>query len=387
MFAFDRQRFLAEFTARTGVAMNAARQQALTFLLDSIERDDGFTTLRELAYVLATIHWETGRTFSPVKELRASETRNPSLYARQQRYWPSGYYGRGYVQLTWDYNYKNASKKLEGEVFPVGGETVTVTPTTFLEHPDYLLEPAISYRIAARGMREGWFTGKRLSQYIPNASAPDYRNARRIINGVDRAVEIAEIAKKYEALLSATQVGAVASATVAAGGGAASVGTGRSAPPPRRPVARAQSVGRSAPPPPLSVEPPASVSVPASEDASAPVATKPAATRGAKQAVKPAVKRAAKPAAKKAAKPAAKKAAKPAAKQAGRKKTTKVVKKTAKKTAKKAAKKAVKKSAKKVVNRGVKRATKKVAKKVAKKAMKKSKKQKSLPSRIFRRKR
>lgn len=356
MFAFDRQRFLAEFTARTGVAMNAARQQALTFLLDSIERDDGFTTLRELAYVLATIHWETGRTFSPVKELRASETRNPSLYARQQRYWPSGYYGRGYVQLTWDYNYKNASKKLEGEVFPVGGQAVTVTPTTFLEHPDYLLEPAISYRVAARGMREGWFTGKRLSQYIPNASAPDYVNARRIINGVDRAAEIAEIAKKYEALLVATQVGAMAPAPVAAGGGAASLGTGRTTAPPRRPVSRAQSVGRSTPPPPLSVEPPASVNAPATPESKPTAATKPAAKKaGKKKAVKKAVK--------------------------------KTVKKTAKKTAKKSVKKAAKKALRKPAKKAVKQTAKKAVKKGARKTATRKPKKKSLPAKVFRRKR
>lgn len=348
MFAFDRQRFLAEFTPRTGVAMNGARQQALTFLLDAFERDDGFTTLRELAYVLATIHWETGRTFSPVKELRASETRNPSLYARQQRYWPSGYYGRGYVQLTWDYNYKNASKKLAGEVFPVGGQAITVTPTTFLEHPDYLLEPVISYRIAARGMREGWFTGKRLSQYISAVSAPDYLNARRIINGVDRAAEIAEIAKKYEALLTATQVGSLASAAVAAGGGAASLGAGaaslgagRSTLPPRRPVSRAQSVGRSSPP--LSVESPASLTSSRASASKPASATKPAAKKGAKAAAKRAPKKAAK------------------------KKATTVAKKSAKKVAK--------------------RVVKRAAKKVAKKAMKKLTKKQSLPARVFRRKR
>ncbi len=368
MFAFDRQRFLAEFTARTGVAMNAARQQALTFLLDSIERDDGFTTLRELAYVLATIHWETGRTFSPVKELRASETRNPSLYARQQRYWPSGYYGRGYVQLTWDYNYKNASKKLEGEVFPVGGQAVTVTPTTFLDHPDYLLEPAISYRVAARGMREGWFTGKRLSQYIPNASAPDYVNARRIINGVDRAAEIAEIAKKYEALFSATQVGAQAPEPVAAGGGAASLGTGRTTAPPRRPVSRAQSVGRSSPPPPLSVEPPASVNAPAAPESKPAAATKPAAKKaGKKKAATKAVKKAAKKTVKKTAKKTAKKSVKKAAKKALRTPAKKAVKQTAKKAVKQTAKKAVKKGARKTATR--------------------KPKKKSLPAKVFRRKR
>ena len=299
MFAFDRRRFLAEFSARSGVTLTPARQQALTFLLDSLERDAGFTLLGEIAYVLATIHWETGRTFAPVKELRASESRNPKLYARQQRYWPSGYYGRGYVQLTWDYNYKKASEKLAGEAFPIGGQAVTITPTMLLERPDYLFEPAISYRVAAQGMREGWFTGKRLSQYISAAGA-DYENARRIINGVDCAKEIAAIALKYETLLTACQVGATPRST----GAAASLGTGRSIPPaPPRPRARAMSMGRSAPPP--TASPVEKVARPTPKKVARPTS---------KKVAKPTPKKGAKPAAKKGAKPAPKKGAKPASK-------------------------------------------------------------------------
>ena len=36
------------------------------------------------------------------------------------------------------------------------------------------------------GMRKGLFTGKKLGDYI-GASGCDYKNARRIINGVDQA--------------------------------------------------------------------------------------------------------------------------------------------------------------------------------------------------------
>ena len=237
MFAFDRQRFFGAFSASTGVALNPGRQQGLTFLLEQFERDAAFTNHRELAYVLATVHWETGRTFAPVKEVRADPGRNPKLYTLQERYWPSGYYGRGYVQLTWDYNYRNASQKLKGEVFTVGGVAVTVTPTTFLEHPEYLLEPEISYRIAARGMREGWFTGAKLSRFITAGAPADYVNARKIINGLDQAETIAALARKYEALLTAASsvppgVGVVPPVT---SGGAASLTAARRPPSPAKP--------------------------------------------------------------------------------------------------------------------------------------------------------
>jgi hypothetical protein len=52
------------------------------------------------------------------------------------------------------------------------------------------------------GMEEGWFTGKKLSDYI-NGGKADYYGARGIINGKDRAAEIATYAKAFEAALRA----------------------------------------------------------------------------------------------------------------------------------------------------------------------------------------
>ena len=46
-------------------------------------------------------------------------------------------------------------------------------------------------------MHKGLFTGKKLSDYI-NATKTDYLNARRIINGVDRADDIKGYAEKLE---------------------------------------------------------------------------------------------------------------------------------------------------------------------------------------------
>jgi hypothetical protein len=46
------------------------------------------------------------------------------------------------------------------------------------------------------GMTKGIFTGKKLSDYIADGRR-DYVNARRIINGTDRAKEIAAIADDY----------------------------------------------------------------------------------------------------------------------------------------------------------------------------------------------
>jgi hypothetical protein len=52
------------------------------------------------------------------------------------------------------------------------------------------------------GMRNGSFTGKKLSDYISGTTA-DYVNARRIINGTDRAELIAGYATRLEPMLNA----------------------------------------------------------------------------------------------------------------------------------------------------------------------------------------
>lgn len=49
------------------------------------------------------------------------------------------------------------------------------------------------------GMEAGRFTGKKLSDYLPG----DYVNARRIINGTDKAEQIAGYARQFEAALKA----------------------------------------------------------------------------------------------------------------------------------------------------------------------------------------
>jgi hypothetical protein len=50
------------------------------------------------------------------------------------------------------------------------------------------------------GMRLGSFTGKKLADYIHGGKA-DYVNARRIINGLDRAQTIAQYATRFERIL------------------------------------------------------------------------------------------------------------------------------------------------------------------------------------------
>ena len=62
-----------------------------------------------------------------------------------------------------------------------------------VNRPERAKEFSIAAKILVQGMRDGTFTGKKLSDYLGD----DFFNARRIVNGTDRASEIAAIAESY----------------------------------------------------------------------------------------------------------------------------------------------------------------------------------------------
>ena len=62
------------------------------------------------------------------------------------------------------------------------------------------------------GMRNGSFTGRKLSDYIDNSQC-DYENARRIINGTDQHTKIAKYATALEMLLRVSCVGSSTTST------------------------------------------------------------------------------------------------------------------------------------------------------------------------------
>ena len=134
----------------------------------------------QAAYVLATAYWETARTMKPVVE---AFWLSEGWRRRNLRYYP--WHGRGYVQLTWEFNYKRATKELGVD---------------FLENPELALEPKHSAEITVIGMKEGWFTKKKLSTYV-NLHKSDFVKARYVVNGKDKRHEIAAIAKEYDRIL------------------------------------------------------------------------------------------------------------------------------------------------------------------------------------------
>lgn len=186
----DRSRFYAALRSRASTAFGTSLSQKQvdgceTLLSEGKRRG---SRLPCLAYVLATAYHDTAHTMQPIEEYGKGKGRKYGVPAG-----PYGkvYYGRGYVQLTWLENYQKAGDKLA---------------VNLVKFPEQALKPDIAAEILFTGMEEGWFTGKKLGDYI-NATGCDYRNARRVVNGTDHAAQIAANAVKYEAALRAAGYG------------------------------------------------------------------------------------------------------------------------------------------------------------------------------------
>jgi putative chitinase len=142
--------------------------------------------LRWLAYILATSHHESAFTHQPISEYGKGAGYS---YGEPDPTTGECYYGRGLVQLTWADNYKFAGEKVHVDLY---------------WRPELALDMPIAVRVIFFGMYEGWFTGKKLGDYI-YGNVCDFVNARRIVNGTDRAETIAGYADKFQsALLVAT---------------------------------------------------------------------------------------------------------------------------------------------------------------------------------------
>ena len=153
-----------------------------TRLLIEAGRERGLLR-NQMAYVLATAYHETAHTMKPINEMGGDK------YLRSKKYWP--YIGRGYVQITWKVNYEKAGK---------------VLGVDFVSKPELLLKAEYAAPIIIAGMVEGWFTGKKLSDYI-TLQKSDFKGARRIVNGTDKADLIAGYAREYDKALLAEGYG------------------------------------------------------------------------------------------------------------------------------------------------------------------------------------
>jgi putative chitinase len=169
-FFFD-QANLRLFDGKLPAKTRAALGQILDYWESNTPNEDH----RWLAYALGTAHHETDRTFGPIRE-----------YGRGKGKKYSPYYGRGLVQLTWDYNYKKMT---------------SVVGVDLVKNPDRALDLRNAIPIMFVGMKQGIFTGKKFADFL-NKTTENWVNARKIINGLDKANLISGCAKKYYGAVS-----------------------------------------------------------------------------------------------------------------------------------------------------------------------------------------
>jgi hypothetical protein len=190
MITVDAESFLASYRGKFG-GLRPEAEAGLRAILASISQDKALSDMRWAAYMLATVKHECADTWRPIEEYGKGRGRPygepKEVKDAAGKVYTNAYYGRGYVQITWDYNYRKL-----GEGIGLGDE--------LLYYPEKALEPAVAYSIMSFGMRNGVFTARRLSQFI-NATGCDYYDAREIINGHDKADLIKGYAEALEAML------------------------------------------------------------------------------------------------------------------------------------------------------------------------------------------
>jgi hypothetical protein len=165
----------------------------------------------------ATSYWETGRAMAPVREKGSGDGADADPWDDYLERYDTGRLaarlgntpeadgdgvrlaGAGDVQLTGADNYRRATRELRARGI--------IGPDVDLHaNPELVLRPDISAAIMVLGMEGGWFTGRKLSDALPAvgpARLDQFIRSRPIINGTDKATDIARIAVTFQTGLQA----------------------------------------------------------------------------------------------------------------------------------------------------------------------------------------
>lgn len=166
-------------------AFTQTQVEGIDAILDEWEKRE-LTDLRWLAYILATAFHETAKTMQPLREYGRGKGKK---YGVVNPITKQVYYGRGHVQLTHPENYIKFSNLLKVDLYL---------------NPDLALRMDISVQILFEGMIRGMFTGLGLSHFF-NEKDEQWVNARRVVNGTDRAGLIAGYAHAFYDALKQSQ--------------------------------------------------------------------------------------------------------------------------------------------------------------------------------------
>lgn len=180
--------------------MRQTQVNGMNVFLDYWENGFASNDDRWLAYMLATAYHEVDKKMQPIKEYGSDayffrmydiEGQRPDVARDLGNTQPGDgvkFHGRGYVQLTGRSNYRDMSNRLGVDL---------------VSNPELALETDIAARIIFEGMIDGSFTGKKLSDYF-NPTTENWKQARRIVNRLDKAELIAGYGKLFYRAISYT---------------------------------------------------------------------------------------------------------------------------------------------------------------------------------------
>lgn len=185
MCSINKKTFFENIRGFFGGRLTAGQVQNMEFIIDQFFKA-GLCDLRWLAYMLATVRRECGADMAPIREVGKGQGK---AYGKVIN--GNVYYGRGYVQLTWYWNYQTMSKLLGIDLY---------------NDPDLALKQDVAAKIMIEGMTKGKslkgdFTGVSLENFF-NDQKTDWVNARKIINGLDKAELIEGYAKQFYSALT-----------------------------------------------------------------------------------------------------------------------------------------------------------------------------------------
>ncbi len=177
--AIDRVKFYQELrNKKLFKTLTQLQVDSIDAILNECELQ-GVDDIRQVAYILATPYHECYNPKKPETRLTPITEYGSKAYLEGKKYYP--YIGRGFSGLTWEDNYRKEGKRLNLDL---------------VNSPDLILDIPVAANSHVWCLTHGTYTGKKISDYI-NDKKCDFVNSRRVINGKDKAEEIAAIAQKF----------------------------------------------------------------------------------------------------------------------------------------------------------------------------------------------
>lgn len=199
--------------------LTQSQVDGMNAILDAAE-ELGVTDIRMIAYALATPVIETGGTYEPVSEnLNYSVAALTSKFPNRISVADAQKYGRSAMQPAnqeaiantiygGNWGKENLGNMQQGDGWKYRGRGLTqitgrrnYAKFGYENNPEGVSVLNDAAVIMVKGMRDGSFTGKKFSDYF--GSTAQWVQARRMINSLDRAEDIAGFAQKFHSALKA----------------------------------------------------------------------------------------------------------------------------------------------------------------------------------------